>query len=132
MKFFCWFMLLRQLDRRGVASATHHERKCAKNIIFLYIYMCVCVCVCGANQLSNRLISIVASFHGMKLCTLAARAFRSQQNGSVTRMCRRCQMRPSRKERAIGAFPCKKEGMLLRQLGRRSAACAVHHEQDVR
>jgi len=98
----------------------------------IYIYMCVCVCVCGANQLSNRLISIVASFHGMKLCTLAARAFRSQQNGSVTRMCRRCQMRPSRKERAIGAFPCKKEGMLLRQLGRRSAACAVHHEQDVR
>ena len=52
MKFFCWFMLLRQLDRRGVASATHHERKCAKNIIFLYIYMCVCVCVCVARTSS--------------------------------------------------------------------------------
>jgi len=44
------------------------------------------------------------------LCAFAARAFRSQQNGAVTRMSRSCQVQPSQKERAIGAVSCKRRG----------------------
>jgi len=62
---------------------------------------------------SCRVISIVACCHGVKLCAHAAQDFRSQQNGSVTRMWRSCGVRPSHKERAIGVVHCKKEGMLL-------------------
>jgi len=39
-------------------------------------------------------------------------------------------VKPSQKERAIGAVRCKKEGMLLQPL--RSVECAIHHERDVR
>jgi len=46
--------------------------------------------------------SIVACCHSAKLCAHAARDFRSQQNGAVTRMWRSCQGQPSHKERAIG------------------------------
>ena len=58
------------------------------------------------------MISIVACCHSVKLCAHAARAFRSQQNGAVTRMWRSCRVKPSQKERAIGEVRCKKEGML--------------------
>jgi len=54
--------------------------------------------------------SIVACCHGAKLCAYAARDFRSQQNGAVTRMWRLCGVQPSHKERAISVIRCKKEG----------------------
>jgi len=64
----------------------------------------------------RRVNSIVACCHGAKLCAHAARDFRSQQNGAVTRMWRSCCAKPLQKERAIGAVRCKKEGMLLQPL----------------
>jgi len=78
------------------------------------------------------MISIVACCHSVKLCAHAARAFRSQQNGAVTRMWRSCWVQPSHKERAIGAVRCKNEGMLLQPLRWRCVECVIHHEQDVR
>jgi len=77
------------------------------------------------------MISIVACCHGAKLCAHAARDFRSQQNGAVTRMWRWCQDQPSHKERAIGAVHCKKEGMLLQPLRWCCVKCVIHHERDV-
>jgi len=62
---------------------------------------------------SRRVISIVACCHSVKLCAHATRAFRSQQTGAVARTWRPCQVQVSQKERALGAFRCKKEGMLL-------------------
>jgi len=63
---------------------------------------------------------------------IATRAFRSQQDGAVTRMWKSRQVQPSQKERAIGAVRYKKEGMLLHPLGWRCVECAIHHERDVR
>ena len=48
---------------------------------------------------SRQVISIVACCHGVKLCVHAARDFRSQQNGAVTRMWRSCGVQPSHTER---------------------------------
>ena len=45
-------------------------------------------CEQGIIEWSRRVISIVACCHGAKLCAYAARDFRSQQNGAVTRMWR--------------------------------------------
>jgi len=83
---------------------------------------------------SRWLISIVACCHGGKLCAYAARDFRSQQNGAVTRMWRSCQGQPSHKERAIGAVRCNKERMLLQPLRWCWCCvdCVIHHERDVR
>ena len=75
--------------------------------------------------------SIVACCHSAKLCAYAARDFRTQQNGAVTRMWRSCGVQPSHKERAIGAVRCKKEGMLLQPLRWWCADCVIHHERDV-
>ena len=77
------------------------------------------------------MISIVACCHGAKLCARAARDFRSQQNGAVTRMWRSCRVQLSHKERAIGVVRCK-EGMLLQPLWWCCVDCAIHHERDVR
>jgi len=79
---------------------------------------------------SRRVISIVACCHGAKLCAHAARDFRSQQNGAMTRMWRSCGVQPSHKERAIGAVRCKKEGM-LQPLRLSCVDCMIHHERDV-
>jgi len=76
--------------------------------------------------------SSVACCHSAKLCAYAARDFRSQQNGAVTRMWRLCGVQPSHKERAIGAVLCKKEGMLLQPLWWCCVDCLIHHERDVR
>jgi len=46
---------------------------------------------------TTRVISIVACCHGAKLCAHAARDFRSQQNGAVTRMWRSCGVQHSHK-----------------------------------
>jgi len=70
--------------------------------------------------------------HSTKLCAHAARDFRPQQNGAVTRMWRSCQGQPSEKERAIEAVRCKKEGMLLQPLRWCCVKCVIHHERDVR
>ena len=43
------------------------------------------------------MISIVACCHSAKLCAHAARDFRSQQNGAVTRMWRLCEFSPHTK-----------------------------------
>jgi len=80
---------------------------------------------------SCRVISIVACCHRAKLCAYAARDFRLQQNGAVTRMWRSCQVQPSHKERVIGVLRCKKEGILLQPLWWRCVECAIHHERDV-
>jgi len=81
---------------------------------------------------SRRVISIVACCRGAKLCAHAAQDFRSQQNGTVTRMWRSCQGHPSHKERAIGVVRCKKEGMLLQPFRWCCVDCVIHHERDVR
>jgi len=78
------------------------------------------------------MISIVACCHSAKLCAHAARNFRSQQNGAVTRMWRSCGVQPSHEERAIGVVRCKKEGMLLQLLQWCCVDCVIHHERDVR
>jgi len=69
------------------------------------------------------MISIVACCHGVKLCAHAARDFRSQENGAVTRMLRSYQVQPSHKECAIGVVCCKKEKCCV--------DCVIHHERDV-
>jgi len=66
---------------------------------------------------SRRVISIVACCHSVKLCAHAALAFRSQQNGAVTRMWRSCQVQTSQKEHAIGAIRCENEGIFFRCSG---------------
>jgi len=43
-----------------------------------------------------------------------------------------CCVKPSQKERAIGAVRCKKEGMLLQPLQWRYVECVIPHERDVR
>jgi len=78
------------------------------------------------------MISIVACCHSAKLCAHAARDFRSQQNGAVTRMWRSCRVQPSHKEHAIGVVRCEKEGMSWQSLQWRCVDCVVHHERDVR
>jgi len=83
-------------------------------------------------QWSRWVNSIVAFCHGVKLCTHAARDFRSQQNGAVTRMWRSFGVQPSHKERAIGVVCCEKEGMLLQPLRWCCVDCVIHHERDVR
>ena len=55
-------------------------------------------------------MSIVAWCHSVKVCALAALPFQSQQSGALTRTWRWCQVQPSQKERAIGAFCWKNEG----------------------
>jgi len=109
------------------------------NVQFITNWMCVKnnihILVCGAsNEWSRRvIISVVARYHSVKLCALAALAFRAQQNGAVTMMMwRSCQMHPSQKECAIGAVHCKKEGMLLQPLSWRCVECWIRHERDVR
>ena len=77
------------------------------------------------------MISIVACCHGAKLCVHAARDFRSQQNGAVTRMWRTCRVQPSHKEHVIDVVHCKKEGMLLQSLQWRCVDCVIHHERDL-
>jgi len=77
------------------------------------------------------MISIGVCCHSAKLCAHAARDFRSQQNGAVTRMWRSCQVQPSQKERAIGVVRCKKGGMLLQPLRWHCVECVIHHG-DVR
>ena len=79
----------------------------------------------------RRVISIVACCHSAKLCTHAARDFRSK-NGAVTRMWRSWRVQPSHKERAIGSVRCKKEGMLLQPLRWCWVYCVIHHWWDVR
>ena len=74
-------------------------------------------CKQSTIEWSQRVISIVACCHSVKLCALVARAFRSQQNGAVTMTWRSCQVQPSQKEHVIGAVCCEKEGMLLQPFG---------------
>jgi len=78
------------------------------------------------------MISIVACCHSAKLCAHAARDFRSQQNGAVTRMGRLWGVQPSHKERAIGVVRCKKFWMLLQPLRWCCVDCVIYHERDVR
>ena len=79
------------------------------------------------------MISIVACCHSVKLCALAARVFRSQQNDAVTRMWRSCQVQLSQKECAIGVvLIVKRRWMLLQPLRWCCIECAIHHEWDVR
>ena len=76
--------------------------------------------------------SIVTFCHSAKLCVHTAQVFWSQQNGSVTRMWRSCQVQPSQKERAICAVHYKNEGMLLQPLCWHCVECVIYHKWDVR
>ena len=105
-----------------VDCVIHHEWDVREEQKYMYV----------ARTSNNRVISIVACCHGAKLCAHAARDFRSQQNGAVTRMWRSCGVQPSHKERAIGVVRCKKEGMLLQPLRWCCVDCVIHHERDVR
>jgi len=78
------------------------------------------------------MISIVACCHSAKLCAHAAWAFRSQQNGAVTRMWKAVPGAAFTKECAIDALRCKKEGMMVQPLGWRCVKRVIHYERDVR
>ena len=77
---------------------------------------------------SWHVISIAACCHSVKLCALAARAFRSS-----TKWCcdQDVKVVPQKKRAIDGVVRCKKEGMLLQPLGWRCVECAIHHERDV-
>jgi len=86
-----------------------------------------------ARTSHNRVISsrdfylcccLLPQCEALRTCR-SAWAFRSQQNGAVTRMRRSCQVQTSQKDRAIGA------GMLLQPLRWRCVKCAIHYERDV-
>ena len=100
----------------------HHERDVREE----QKYMCV------ARTNNSRVISIVACCHSAKLWAHAARDFRSQQSGAVTRMWRSCGVQPSHEECAIGVLLCKKEGILSQRLRWCCVDCMIHHELDVR
>ena len=57
----------------------------------------------------EQAIIIEIATHDLYCCVHAARDFRSQQNGAVTRIWRSCRVQPSHKQRAIGAVHCKKD-----------------------
>ena len=101
---------------------------CAKNNTHIYMW-----CEQAIIEWSWHVISIVACCHSVKLWALAARAFRSQQNGAVTRMWRSCRVQPSHKEHAIGAvWRCKKEEMLLQPFCWRCTECTIHHKWNAK
>ena len=78
------------------------------------------------------MIFTVACCRSVNLCTHAAWTFWSHQTVAVTRrMWRSCLVQPSRKEHAIGAVCCKKEGMLLQPLHWPCDENTVHHEWNV-
>ena len=77
---------------------------CVKNNTSIYVART------SRNKKSTTWISIVACCHSVKLCTLAARPFQSQQSGALTRIWRWCQVQPSQKERAIGVVHGKNRG----------------------
>jgi len=95
---------------------------CTKNSILIYV----------ARTSNNRVISVVACCHSVKLCAFAAQALQLQQNVAVTKTWRSCQVQPLQKECVIGAVRCKKVGMLLQPLHWRCVQCVIHHERDVR
>jgi len=78
---------------------------CPKNNTHIYVWHEQAVI-----EWLRSMISVVACCHSMKLCTHAARAFRSQQNGAVTRMCRSCQVQPSQTNVRSVRFVAKRRG----------------------
>jgi len=101
----CWWIYT-PLALRWSARFTTNGIRAKKNTIYMRPEQAII-------KWSYRVGSIVACCQSVKICALAARAFRSQQNGTVTRMWRSCRVKPSQKELAIGVVRCKKEGMLL-------------------
>jgi len=108
-----------------VHCVIHHERDVRKEQHHTYMWREQAII-----EWSWHVNSIVACCHSAKLCAYAARDFRSQQNGAVTRMWRLCWIQPSHKEHAIGVVRCK-EGMLLQPLRWCCIDCVIHHERDV-
>ena len=123
----CIRLLLQPLRWCWVDCVIHHERDVREEQHHTYMWREQAII-----EWSWHVNSIVACCHSAKLWTYAARDFRSQQNGAVTRMWRSCGVQPSHKERAIGAVHCKKEGMLLQPLRWCCVDCVIHHERDVR
>jgi len=68
---------------------------CAKNNTHIYVQAII--------EWLRRMISIAACCHSVKLCALAARAFRSHESGAVGRIWRSRQVQTSWKEHAISA-----------------------------
>jgi len=75
--------------------------------------------------------SIVACCHSAKLCAHAARAFRSQQNGAVTRMQGRVGFSLHTKNVRSMRFVVKRRGSCYNHSAGVALKCAVHHERDV-
>ena len=82
-------VLLQPLHWRCIECVIYHERDLRKNNTHIYVART------SNNEGLWHVISIVACCHSVKLCALAAQAFRSQQNGAVTRMWRSCQVQLS-------------------------------------
>ena len=111
-----------------VEYVIHHERDVREEQQDIHV----------ARTSNNRVISIAA--HDFYCCLLPqCEALRTCRSGfpiatkwCCDRMWRSCCVKPSQKERAIGAVRCKNEGMLLQPIGWRCVACVIHQERDVR
>ena len=79
-------VVLQALRWRCVKCVIHNERDVREEQHHTYMWREQAII-----EWSRRVISIVACCQGAKLCAHAARDFRSQQNGAVTRMWRSCQ-----------------------------------------
>ena len=88
----------------------------ALNVLFTTNGMCVTNnaiymwCKQAITEWSRHVISIVGCCHSAKLWAHVAWAFRSQQNGSVSRMWRSCHVKLSQNECAMGAVHWKRRG----------------------
>jgi len=79
------------------------------------------------NEMRTTWDFIVAWCHSVKLCSLAAWPFQSQQSSALTRMWRWCQVQPLQKECTIGAVHCKNEGIFLHfSVGVALKVCFLH------
>jgi len=99
-------LVLQTLRWCCVDFVIHHERDVREEQHHTYMWREQAII-----EWSWHVNSIVAYCHSAKLCAYAARNFRSQQSGAVTRMWRSCGVQHSHKERAIGVVGCKKEGI---------------------
>ena len=75
--------------------------------------------------------SIVACCHSAKLCAHVAWAFRTQQNGAVTRMWRLCYVRPSQKNVRSMPVVVKRRDVVATSLCWRCVECVIHYKWDV-
>ena len=105
-------LVLQPLRWCCIDCVIHHERDVREEQHRTYVW-----CEKAIIDWSWHVISIVAYCHSAKLCTYAARNFRSQQNGAVTRMWRSCGVQPSKNVRSV-RFVVKSRGCCCNLSGR--------------